>query len=100
MAYGKKVFITDTNAHTLTDANHLGTVAEYVEVLEDNTTFAVYTTDGRTVLEDAESAGNKLASATAGNRFVWNAGQVIRIPCKALTLATGAVLCHSGNTEA
>ena len=98
MAFGKQMFISDTDAHNF--LTELGTTAEYVEVIEDGTTFAVYTPGSTATIEDVASAGNKLADAsTAGNRFTFNAGQVIRIPCKALTLATGAVIVFTSPTE-
>ena len=98
MAYGKQMFISDTDAHNF--LTELGTTAEYVEVIEDGTTFAVYTPGSTATIEDVASAGNKLADAsTAGNRFTFNAGQVIRIPCKALTLATGAVIVFTSPVE-
>ena len=98
MAYGKQMFISDTDAHNF--LTELGTTAEYVEVIEDGTTFAVYTPGSTATIEDVASAGNKLADAsTAGNRFTFNAGQVIRIPCNALTLATGAVIAFTSPTE-
>ena len=98
MAYGKQMFITDTDAHNF--ITELGQHVEYVEVIEDGTTFAVYTPTATATIEDVASAGNKLADAsTAANRFTFNAGQVIRIPCRALTLATGAVICFTSPDE-
>ncbi len=98
MAYGKQIFITDTDAHNF--ITELGCAVEYVEIIEDGTTFAVYTPGSTAKIEDVASAGDKLADAsTAANRFSFNAGQVIRIPCKALTLATGAVICFTSPTE-
>ena len=98
MAYGKQMFITDTDAHNF--ITELGTTVEYVEVIEDGTTFAVYTAGSTATIEDVASAGNKLADAsTAANRFTFNAGQVILIPCRALTLATGAVICFTSPDE-
>jgi len=98
MAYGKQMFITDTDAHNF--LTELGRTVEYVEVIEDGTTFSVYTPSSTATIEDVASAGNKLADAsTAANRFTFNAGQVIRIPCKALTLATGAVICFTNPEE-
>ena len=99
MAYGKQMFITDTDAHNF--LTELGTTVEYVEVIEDGTTFAVYTPGSTATIEDVASAGNKLADAsTPANRMTFNDGRVIRIPCKALTLATGAVIVFTAPKEA
>ena len=98
MAYGKQMFITDTDAHNF--LTELGTTVEYVEVIEDGTTFAVYTPGSTATIEDVASAGNKLADAsTPANRMTFNDGRVIRIPCKALTLATGAVIVFASPVE-
>ena len=98
MAFGKQMFITDTDAHNF--LTELGTTVEYVEVIEDGTTFAVYTPGSTATIEDVASAGNKLADAsTPANRMTFNDGRVIRIPCKALTLATGAVIVFTSPTE-
>lgn len=98
MAYGKKIFITDAVAHNL--ITELGVAAEYVEVIEDGTTFHTYTPATGASLSEGSSNGDKLAdSSTAANRFTWNAGQVVRIPCSALRLATGAVICHASPKE-
>jgi len=99
MAFGKQMFITDTDAHNF--LTELGTTVEYVEVIEDGTTFAVYTPGSTATIEDVASAGNKLADAsTPANRMTFNDGRVIRIPCKALTLATGAVIVFTAPKEA
>jgi len=97
MAFGKKFVIFDTTARTLTD---FGTTLEYVEVIEDDTTFAVYTPDGQTTLCETTGDQNKLADASnAANRKKFPTGFVIKIPCKALTLATGAVIGHTSPVE-
>ena len=98
MAFGKQMFISDTDAHNF--LTELGTTAEYVEVIEDGTTFEVYTPGSTATIKDVASAGNKLADATTpANRMTFNDGRVIRIPCKALTLATGAVIVSTSLTE-
>jgi len=100
MAYGKQMLITDTDAHDF--ISELEQTVEYVEVIEDNTTFSVYTlaSANNTKLEEGAGSGDKLADdTTAGNRFAWSKGQVIRFPCAALTLATGAVVVYTRPTE-
>ena len=98
MAYGKQMFITDTDAHNF--LTELGVSVEYDQVMEDNTTFAVYTPASSATLEEGASAGDKLADAsTAANRFNFLRGDIIRVACKALTLATGAVTVFTKPTE-
>ncbi|MBW7889554.1 MAG: hypothetical protein LC115_08250 [Bacteroidia bacterium] len=100
MAYGKQIFVTTTA--TIDVLAEIGTAGEYVEILEDGTTFHTYTPASTTIskIKDAASVGNKLADdTTPANRFVWTAGQVVRIPVVALKLATGSVCIYSSPTE-
>lgn len=100
MAYGKQMFISDTDAHDFVSV--WGKCAEYVEVIEEGTTFHTYTVNSNlTLLEQTDTALNKLADAsTAGYRFSFSKGDIIRIPCNALQLASGAVIAFQNPVEA